>query len=132
MFLRMKKVLALLKRMPSNVLRNPLHEESLLHLHGRGLQIKESSHPGVHLTLHLGASLILHLFVAEQILLLSGMVTHLLAGGRHLQLEGTLLLHHLESTGHLCVRHLGEVVAVHYHADAPLDLLDGAHHLQGG
>jgi hypothetical protein len=82
-----------------------LHEESLHHLHGSGHQIEESSHPGVHLTLHLGVTLILHLFVVEQILPLSGVVTHLLAGGRRLQLED-VLLHHIEGTGHLCGEHL--------------------------
>lgn len=130
MLLRMTKVLALLKR--SSIRGNHLHEESLHHLHGSGHQIEDSNHPGIQLTLHLGVALILHLFVVEQVLPLSGVVTHLLAGGCYLQLEDVLLLHHLEGTGHLCAHHLGEVVAALHRADVPLGLLDGAHHLQDG
>jgi len=79
-----------------------LHEGSQLHLHGNDLQIEGLNHPGVHLTHHLGVVLILRLFVADQILLLSGVVTHLLAGDHCLQLEGALLLHHLGGIGHRC------------------------------
>lgn len=133
MLLQMTKVLAVLKRMPSSVLGNHLHERSLPHLHGSDLlRIEGSSHPGVHLAPHhLGVVLILHQFVADQILLLSGVVTHLLAGDHYLHLGGVLLLHH-EGIGHQCVLHLGGVVVAHHHADAPLGLLGGDHHLQGG
>jgi len=131
MLFRLKKVLAVLKRMPSSVLRNHLHEGNQLHLYGNDLQIEGLNHPGVHLTHHLGAVLILHLYVADQILLLSDVVTHL-AGDHHLQFEGVLLLHHLGGIGHRCVFHLGGGVVAHHHAGAPLGLLGGAHHLQGG
>lgn len=129
---RLKKVLAVLKRMPSSVLGNHLHEGSQLHLHGNDLRIEGLNHPGVHLTHHLGGVLILRLFVADQILLLSGVVTHLHAGDHYLQLEGVLLLHHLGGIGHRCVLHLGGDVAAHHHAGAPLGLLGDARHLQGG
>jgi hypothetical protein len=78
-----------------------LHEGNQLHLYGNDLQIEGLNHPGVHLTHHLGAVLILHLYVADQILLLSDVVTHL-AGDHHLQFEGVLLLHHLGGIGHRC------------------------------
>jgi hypothetical protein len=79
-----------------------LHERSLLHLRGSDLlQIEGWSHLGVHLTHHLGVVLILHQFVADLILLLSGVVTHLLAGDHYLHLGGGLLLHH-EGIGHRC------------------------------
>ncbi|ONM31041.1 hypothetical protein ZEAMMB73_Zm00001d040295 [Zea mays] len=68
-----------------------LHEGSQLHHMRNGLQIKGLNHPGVHLTHHLGVVLILHLFVTDQILLLSGVVAHLLARDHYLQLEGTRL-----------------------------------------
>jgi hypothetical protein len=132
MLLQMTKVLVVLKRMPSSVLGNHLHERSLLHLRGSDLlQIEGWSHLGVHLTHHLGVVLILHQFVADLILLLSGVVTHLLAGDHYLHLGGGLLLHH-EGIGHRCGLHLGGVVVAHHHADAPLGLLGGDHHLQGG
>jgi len=130
MLLRLKKVLAVLKRMPSSVLGNHLHEGSQLHHRGNDLQIEGLNRPGVHLTHHLGVVLILRLFVADQILLLSGVVAHLLAGDHCLQLEG-VLLHHLGGIGHRCVLHLGGDVAVLHHAGAPLGLLGGARHLQG-
>lgn len=132
MLLRLTRVLAVLKRMLSSVLGNHLHGRSLLHLHGSDLpQIEGLSHPGAHLTHLLGVVLILHLSIADQILLLSGVVTHLLAGDHCLPLGGVLPLHP-EGIGHRCVLHLGGVVAAHRHAGAPLDLLGGAHHHQGG
>jgi hypothetical protein len=52
-----------------------------------GLQIKGLNHLGVHLTHHLCVVLILRLFVADQILLLSDMVAHLLARDHYLPLK---------------------------------------------
>lgn len=133
MLLRMIRVLLVLRRMLSSILGNHLQKERQLHLHESDLlQIEGLSHPGVHPIHLLDVVLIRHLCVVDQMLPPCGVVTHLLAGDQDLQLEDVLLLHRLEGIGHRCARHLGGVVAAHHHAGAPLGLLDGGHHPQGG
>uniref|UniRef100_A0A0E0JTV9 RRM domain-containing protein n=1 Tax=Oryza punctata TaxID=4537 RepID=A0A0E0JTV9_ORYPU len=107
-------------------------ERSQLHLHAKELQTEGLNLPGDNLIHLLDVVLILHLFVVEQILRLSGVGTHLV-GDQDLPLEGVLPLHHLEGIDHQCVLHLGGFVEAHHHADAPLGPLDGGHHHpQGG